>query len=324
MRRCAYLTTFLILTLLFCTVAGAIRQDFAFSAKPGEQGASPPGESSREHLRGKDALLNFVVRQADAGKPGGESRPAEKKEAAGPTPQEKAAAPESFAPKEKGAALSAEEAVHFLLIGRRQSRAAEVLMVVTLVPESCALLTAIDPAIEVAFGEKRCSIGELPAKSACRDSLYRAVAGLSGFKPQFYIEIDLDGLHQMTELLDREKESAAPAVAAKGEHPGEGGRKLLSLICDFHAATAEKEELLIDYLLTACEISSTSQGLKLLWLGYRHLTTDLSLSDLLSLRAVSQKISPFKVSFSTITHTSSPQRAQASTAPPDPAPLTDR
>lgn len=312
MLRCANFASFFVLVLLFWAVAGTIRQNSSLSAQPEARLAPPTGESPRDHLRRKDAGLKFLPTQPAAKKPDGESDPAdaigsENREATVDLPPAEAApeipVTQKEDPMEKNLA-QAEDAVHFLLIGRwPQSQAATVLMVVTLIPEECALLTAIDPLIEVVSRGKCYPLGELLARDPDRNSLYRAVTGLSGLKPQFYIELDLNGFLRMTALLDDERPHGTPAAAARGD-PSGGGRELLALISDSQARNAEKERLLIDYLLAASQISSTRLGLKLLWLGYHSLATDLSLGDLLQLRTVSEKISPLEVSFSSITEAS--------------------
>ncbi len=317
MRRCTHLATFLILALLFCAIAGTIRQERPRPAE-GEQRSAPPArESPREHLQGREARLSsFFSGKSAAGRdlPARETADGKKEKASGfPPPAARAKPASEEGPFQEGDFPPAEEAVHFLLIGRQhRNRPAAVLLVVTLIPESCARLTAIDPAIGVITRGKHYNIGELAAAKSDREELYRAVAELSGSEPQFYLELDLSGFTQMTALLDRHRETAFLSAAAD-----EGGRKLLSLMCNFQAGADEIEELLIGYLLSASEISSTELGLKLLWLGYRHLSTDLSLSDLLSLRAVSQKISPLEVDFSTITEPL-PQQSNRGGAPPVP------
>ena len=312
MLRCANFASFFVLVLLFWAVAGTIRQDSSLSAQPKARLDPPIGESSRNHLRRKDAGLKFLPTQPAARKPDEESSPSDaigskNRETTVDLPPAEAAPEVSVSqkkdPMEENLA-QAEDTIHFLLIGRwPQSQAATVLMVVTLIPEECALLTAIDPLIEVVSRGKCYPLGELLARDPDRNSLYRAVTGLSGLKPQFYIELDLNGFLRMTALLVDEGPHGTPAAAARVD-PSVGGRELLALISDSQARTAEKERLLIDYLLAASQISSTRLGLKLLWLGYHSLATDLSLGDLLQLRTVSEKISPLEVSFSSITEAS--------------------
>jgi len=76
-------------------------------------------------------------------------------------------------------------------------------MVVSLIPESCARLTAVDPAIEVAFEDRHCPIGELLAQGAGHDCLYRAITEISGLEPQFYIDLNLHGFIEMIDLLQK-------------------------------------------------------------------------------------------------------------------------
>lgn len=311
MPRFASLIVFCFLALLFCTIAYTIQQDSPFLTEQKKQSSLPSGERT-DHLKERKAALNSIFKAESAPSDrettlfGGKAD--ENKETVIVNkPQLEAAKPERPGRKEGSSTAlpyhQAEDAVHFLLIGRWwKNPSAEILMIVTLVPESCARLTAIDPAIEVTFEEQLCPIGELLARGADHDCLYRAIAELSGLKPQFYIDLNLDGFIEMIDLLHKKGHKTASTVTSEcTQLTGGGGKDLLSLLCDFKAQTAVKEELLIGYLLMARDIQSTSLGLKLLWIGYQSLTTDLGLSDLVQVRDVTGKISPLEVSLTVIT-----------------------
>ena len=198
-----------------------------------------------------------------------------------------------------------EDNIHFLLIGRWwKSPAAEVLMIVTLVPERCAFLTAVDPSVEVKTGGSTRPIGELLDLDGedSRKELYRALTSLTGLKPQFYIDLNLHGFAAMLDLLQRESGSAAASRGGKAVKLSidlDGG-EILKLMSNPATPTSKKEKILLELLLAACKIQFTRSGLELLWIGYHNLKTDLSLQDLLEVRKVTQEISPFDIDLTEI------------------------
>lgn len=194
--------------------------------------------------------------------------------------------------------------IHFLLIGRWwEEPAATMLIMVTLVPGSCARFTALDPTIEVLIGERRCAIGQLLEQEESANLLYPAINDLTGLTPQFYIDLNLHGFVDMVDLWRKE----APGVASSfsksipSPKPGFDGNKMLLLLNDASVPTAAKEDILVELLLNACEIQFTKLGLKLLRIGYHNLKTDLNLRELLHIRNIAQTISPTNVNLTEIT-----------------------
>ena len=178
-----------------------------------------------------------------------------------------------------------ENNTHFLLIGRWwEESAAEMLILVTLVPGECARLASLDPAAVVDFTGESCPIGELLERGCSRDQLYRAVNSLTGVVPQFYIDLNLHGLVEMIDLLQNDSGS-------RSKNLSDGSEMLLSLR-DPSMSPSDKEEMVVRLLLSACEIQFTRLGWKLLWMGYHNLKTDLSLENLLELRRITQEIAP--------------------------------
>ena len=217
-------------------------------------------------------------------------------------PSKRPAAPKKSA-LEKLSPEMGENNIHFLLIGRWwKIPAAEVLMIVTLVPERCAFLTAMDPSVEVKTGGNTRPIGELLDSEDSRKELYRALASLTGLKPQFYIDLNLHGFVEMLDLLQRESRSAGASRRGKAIKLNIDleGEEVLKLMSDPATPTAKKEKILLELLLAACKIQFTKSGLELLWIGFHNLKTDLSLQDLLEVRKVTQEISPFDINLTEI------------------------
>lgn len=184
--------------------------------------------------------------------------------------------------------------IHFLLMGRFwEEPAAKVLMMVTLVPGQCARITALDPAAKVEVKNVNCSIGELPERHGDRGGLYRAVTSLTGLTPQFYIDLNLKGLVEMIDLL---QERDGKGVTASSPAWLFDGEEMLHLLINTGSPAEAREKALVQLLLAACEIQFTPLGLKLLWMGYHNLKTDLSLEDLLEIRKITQGIAPTDVS----------------------------
>lgn len=293
--------------LLASTVAYTVPRDFSLEEKKQNFSRENPCHSAVETDRFLSRAFETASEPSGREVASTDKRMDKKEEVARPVNRSQTETPECGCP-DSTETLSPTpppaDAVHFLLIGRRpQSPLAAILMVVTLVPENYAHLTAINPASRVPFKGQLCPIGELLARGANHDRLNRAAAELSGLEPQFYIDLNLDGFVKMINLLDREEHNPAGTAASRHAHPAGGsGKDVLSFLCDYQVQGAEKEKLLIDYLLKACNIRATSSGLKLLWIGYHHLKTDLSLSDLIQIRTVSEKISPQEISLTVIDH----------------------
>lgn len=308
MGRSLHPILFILLASLLWTMAYAVQQDAP--PCPGREGQEPPpaGESPHYFIDKNNELLKLLPPAAEP--PAGETTPGDGigEQSAGPesgsgeqtVPPERPVAAESPPPPRQPCPPA--EAVHFLLIGRwRQSPSARMLMTVTLVPENCALLTAIDPAVEVVREGQRCPVGALLTRDDGRAQLYGAMEELSGLRPQFCIELNLEGFIEMVDLLWEEGPQTVSAVHREDDRPPrESGAELLALLCDFQSQDAVKEARLVDCLLRACAIRTTRLGLKLLWMGYHNLSTDLSLGDLIQLRKISEQISPLEVSLTTI------------------------
>ncbi|MGI6600535.1 MAG: hypothetical protein ACOX3N_01690 [Dethiobacteria bacterium] len=314
MQRFTSLIIICFLALFFCTIAYTIQQDASFLPEQNKEGSLPSEERSNHLLKERKATLNPALRNESKASeleinPFGREVDEKKKTTIAPELRLEAKTPEpSGRKKSSSAALQyrqTEEDVHFLLIGRWwKNPSAEILMVVSLIPESCARLTAVDPAIEVAFEDRHCPIGELLAQDAGHDCLYRAITEISGLEPQFYIDLNLHGFIEMIDLLQKEGPQAVSSHNIEPEYikiAGGSGDDLLSFLIDFTAPPDAKEELLIGYLLMASKLQSTGTGLKLLWIGYQNLKTDLSLSDLIQVRNVTGGISPLEVSLTVIT-----------------------
>lgn len=315
MQRLTSLIALCLFTLLFCSVASDLQKENSFSPENNEEPTAHPVEKYF-HLVEKKAIFR---RNPGLSFRAGEKQPdlstalPEKKEIendkAGPAEEPETAAAENPPLKKErppAGLLPGEEknSIHFLLIGRWwEDPAAEVLMIVTLVPEGCARLTALDPATGVELEKKPCPIGELLERGGSRDQLYLAVTSLTGLTPQFYIDLNLHGFVEMIALLQKEGRGGASSRSGTASPPETGfdGNEVLLLLNDASLPTATKEEMLVELLLAACEIQFTRLGLKLLWMGYHNLKTDLSLRDLLEVRKVTQGISPTDVSLTEIT-----------------------
>ncbi len=216
----------------------------------------------------------------------------DKKVPASPPPNQDKVLPGPAPGKEKNC-------IHFLLIGRCWDEpAAKVLMMVTLVPGQCARITALDPAAKIENENISRPIGELLEQRGGRDRLYPAVTSLTGLTPQFYIDLNLKGFVEMIDLLQKRDRDGSPSregAVSPSEWPFDGN-EMLQLLGNAGAPAEAKEKALVQLLLAACEIQFTPLGLKLLWMGYHNLKTDLSLDDLLEIRKVTQGIAPTDVS----------------------------
>ena len=196
---------------------------------------------------------------------------------------------------------SAKESIHFLLLGRAwESQTVEFLMVVTLTLGSHSILTAIDPSIQAQLDGQVFPAHDLLLRGGGYEGLCRFAAQVSGFEPQFYIDLNIYGFVEMLDLLggiDRQvyaalSGSAPPAIDNAGTLDG---AQLLRLLTDPHIPVEDKEQLLVALLITARDIQNTTLGLSLLWTGYRNIRTNLGLNDLLEIRRITQEISPTRV-----------------------------
>ncbi len=309
MQRLASLIALCLLALLFCSVSAYFQQKNSILPEKIEEPSVHPGEKFHPIEKKGNFRLNSGLSFHT-----GEKRP----DSSPALPEKKELDNEAAAPAEESAPTAAEDPplekerppagllpgkeknnIHFLLIGRWwNDPAAEVLMMVTLVPGGCARLTVLDPAAGVELKAKPCPIGELLERGGSRDQLYLAVTSLTGLTPQFYIDLNLYGFVEMIGLLQKDGHDGASSGRRAASPPKTGfdGNEVLLLLNDASAPTAAKEEMLIELLLAACEIQFTKLGLKLLWMGYHNLKTDLSLKDLLEVRKVTQGISPADVS----------------------------
>ena len=199
--------------------------------------------------------------------------------------------PESSAAREVNNRAGGEEKFHFLLIGRHPEEVVPaILMVVTLVPESCSSLLSLDPATLFAPAGRASLFTEAPS-----GRLLSAETGrLTGRNISFYLELNLDGFVTMVDLI-----GGSPEHPEAARNRGEilPGKILLQRLTENRPGikTGEKQELITALLETARDLEGSSLGLKLLLTGYRSLQTDMTLSDLLQLRAVTQKIRPDRV-----------------------------
>mgnify|MGYP000846908610 CR=1 FL=1 len=175
-----------------------------------------------------------------------------------------------------------------------------MVMVVTLVPRRCARLTALDPETAVELNGASCPLGELLKRGGGPEQLYPAVRSLTGLTPRFYIDFNLHGFVEMVGLLAEAGYGGAAPCSRGAASPGESpldGKEILRMLNDGAVPAAVKERSLVELLVASSKIQFTSLGLKLLWMGYHNLKTDLTLRDLLELRKVSQEIAPTDVIF---------------------------
>lgn len=307
MQRLALFFVLCLFALLLCSVAANLPQKSPLLPEKAEVPPAHAGEKDnpliekREFFRKNPGLFFHAAGKrpdSDAAFP--EIKEIENETAA---PVEEAPAPENPPRKQERPLkqLPGEDknSIHFLLTGRWwEDEAAEVIMMVTLVPGRCARIAALDPETGVQLEEKTCPIGELLKRGGSRDQLYLAVTSLTGLTPRFYIDLNLHGFVEMAGLL-------AKKDGPGGDSPGSraasfDGKELLQMLNDASVPTAAKEKSLIELLVAACEIQFTPLGLKLLWMGYHNLKTDLSLRDLLEVRKVTQGIAPTDVIFTEI------------------------
>lgn len=315
MQRLLSLVVLSLFSLLFCFAAAhSLQQPGPAPAKnsenPTEQ--SMESRSSRENKRRGEAFLHSprLSPRAKDKKDDLKEFQQEKEKSANntPAPLEEAgpALPKTAPAKVKQPPAGPlpekeKEKVHFLLIGRWWKEATtEVLMTVTLVPESCARLTALDPSIEVELGHTTCPVGALLEPGEDREQLYAAVRSLTGVKPQFYIDLNMHGFIQMLDLLQKESRGKGGGKTKKTKAHFNGD-EVLKVMNDPATPTGVKEKILLELLLAACRIQFTGPGLELLWIGYHNMKTDLNLGDLLEVRKITQDISPHEVSLTEIT-----------------------
>lgn len=311
MQRLALFFVLCLFALLLCSVAANLPQKSPLLPEKAEVPPAHAGEKDnpliekREFFRKNPGLFFHAAGKrpdSDAAFP--EIKEIENETAA---PVEEAPAPENPPRKQERPLkqLPGEDknSIHFLLTGRWwEDEAAEVIMMVTLVPEKCARIAALDPETGVQLEEKTCPIGELLKRGGSRDQLFLAVNSLTGLTPRFYIDLNLHGFVEMVNLLAKEGPGGVSpdSRAASQSKSRFEGKELLQLLNDASISTAAKEKSLIELLLAACEIQFTPLGLKLLWMGYHNLKTDLSLRDLLEVRKVTQGIAPTDVIFTEI------------------------
>ncbi len=210
-------------------------------------------------------------------------------------------------PEQRVESVQATDGIHFLLVGRSwENPTVEMLMVVTLIPGSCAHLTSVDPSLSVTEpGGAAAALEELLDHGGSYRDLMQAVAAVTGLDSRFYIDLNRDGFIAMIEILGGLDYTASPELAAAVPvlKPGTNhfdGDRLLQFMENPDIKTAAKEAVLIELLINARDIQETQVGLSLLWTGYRNIRTDLGLGDLLDLRRISQQISPKRVTLTEI------------------------
>lgn len=314
MQRLCSLVVLCLLSLLFCfTAAHSFQQ---YGPAPAKNSEKPPqqsmkGRSSPENNKTGEIFLHSrrISPRAKDKKEGPKGLQQEKEKSTGdtaePLEKEGAALPETTPPEVKRPCANPlpekeKKQVHFLLIGRWWKEATtEVLMTVTLVPERCARLTALDPSTEVKLGDTTCPVAKLLERGQDREQLYSAVSSLTGVKPQFYIDLNLHGFVQMLDLLQKENRGKSGGKTKKAKAKFDGN-KVLKVMNDPATPTRVKEKILLELLLAACKIQFTGPGLELLWIGYHNMQTDLKLADLLELRKITQDISPHEISLTEI------------------------
>ncbi|MEW5784373.1 MAG: hypothetical protein AB1767_04720 [Bacillota bacterium] len=191
--------------------------------------------------------------------------------------------------------VTSPDGLHFLLLGSRlDNRVVDLIMVTTLVAGEEAHLTAIDPDLPVYLDNEIIPLGTLIAAGAGYDDFCTAAELITGLKPQFYIDLNLDGFSEMIKLLGGiEHEGGATVETAITLF---GGADIIQVLRNRDIPTGDKEALVISMLIAARDVDNTSLGLELLWTGYQNLRTNLSLKDLLQVRRVTQAISPTQVS----------------------------
>ncbi|HOB86935.1 MAG TPA: hypothetical protein PKO38_04515 [Bacillota bacterium] len=183
--------------------------------------------------------------------------------------------------------LSGKEQIHFLLLGRDEGNPnIEIMMVVTLIKERRAYLTSISP--DTPLEGKSYPLGALLRKGGSYADLIREIEALSGLKPQFYIELNLEGFVEMVGLLGGVDLTEAAAEPFDGP-------AIIDFLKDPGQTPASKQELVINLLVAGESIQNTRLGFTLLWTGFKNIKTNITLQDLLQLRRVTQKISPTAV-----------------------------
>jgi len=305
-QRPAFWVALGLLALLLCFLAaGSGKQEAPLPEKAAES-PSYPGKDDDYYLAEKKEL-----RRRDPGhpSPGAGEQPGLKEPSAEvkESESEPAASDERPVEPEDGPRAGerppvpklpgeGKESIHFLLTGRWwEEESVEVVMVVTLVPRRCARLAALDPETAVKLNGRSCPLGELLKRGGSRDQLYTAVRSLTGLTPRFHIDFNLHGFVEMVALMAEAGYGATAPCSCEAASPGESsldGHAFLQMLNDDTVPAAAKERNLVELLLASSKIQFTPLGLKLLWMGYHNLKTDLTLKDLLELRKVSQEIAP--------------------------------
>lgn len=319
MQRLTMLITICLFTVLFCFIAGA---DHRLKDPPDHERDELPATDLSEkqnHPVEKRVLLQkarppTILSFLREGPDPGESQTDDQDyndQSARPAEKQNPAAVEKLTGKTKVHYPKKQQdrgGVHFLLIGRWwEEPAPKVLMMVTLVPGGCAWLTALDPAVRIERDGTSCPLAQALEQEDGYGRLCLAAQTLTGLEPQFYIDFNLHGFVKMISLL--QSDNCAGTLPRTSPHGGAlDGNEMLLLLSDASISIAVKEELLVQLLLTACEIQFTRLGLELLWMGYQNLKTDLSLKDLLEIRKITQGIAPTNVTFTEVAPEPGPRR----------------
>lgn len=198
--------------------------------------------------------------------------------------------------------LRTQDAIHFLLLGRKtDSPRVKMAMIVSLIPGTHARITAFAPGTTISLnGEKR-TLSDILNRNGY-NGLCRAMEDATGLRMHFYVELDLDGFTEMVDILGGVDYDVSEATARKhgAYNPGLqqfDGDAALSFLKDDRITAGAKETFLVKMLIAARDINNTRRGISLLWKGYHSIKTDLSLSDLLEVRKITQKIHPTRVSY---------------------------
>ncbi len=187
---------------------------------------------------------------------------------------------------------ASKQGINFLLLGYRNSQP-EILMIIGLIPGQAASLLSIR--LDAFNHDCRNLLEQAVSNTGTpetRRELKKTLENICGLNIQFVIGLDLKGV---IEIID--------TMGGVGFNPGSAtpsnrsleGYQALDLLIRETIPPGEKQRLLKAILLKTNALELTRDGWTLLKIGYRSLSTDLTVPDLIRLRKITHSISPYQM-----------------------------